>query len=118
MILYDRGEHWFILVFASSDLLRKSIVDSLAAAAVGFLAYVLEAFDLDLAQAVPAIDGSEPFPSFGSETLLDNRIHTVLIVPLSFLLIFRSNQAYGRYWSACPAPPACPVVPARSTAPD
>mmetsp|Transcript_11268 Transcript_11268/g.33384 ORF Transcript_11268/g.33384 Transcript_11268/m.33384 type:complete len:389 (-) Transcript_11268:102-1268(-) len=98
MIYYNYNENWFALIFGSTDLLRKIFLDVLVAGLVGIIAYAVESQAFELADIVGPIGVNGGADLFGSGNFLDDRVHIIIITPLSFLLIFRSNHAYARYW--------------------
>lgn len=88
--------NWLKLVFKlRGSLIPHLFVELVLVAIVGFIAALFEAFHFSLA-TLPVFGPVSK--EFGSDQFLDDKVHTIIIFPLGFLLIFRSNISFARYW--------------------
>lgn len=100
MIVYDPKE-WFMLLFRWRGSVVPAIrIELLLAVGFGFFAYFLAVRGVVLRRAADFLGASLVSLDDPDEEVVDNHIHSMLIFPLGFLLIFRSNNAYARYWCA------------------
>lgn len=105
MINYN-PKNFFTLIFRSwrGSILGNIFLELLLAIGVGFLAYWADHRGVELVKLVDFL-GSDVSDARHVELLekgelLDDEVHSLLILPIGFLLIFRSVIAYSRYWCA------------------
>jgi len=116
MITYE-PRSWFTLLFRwHGSVVPGIFLELIVAIGIGFLAYWMVANGYGIRGGVDFLDSQSDREDASGEIMSDH-VHTMLGVPLGFLLIFRSNSAYGRYWcgrgraAVCPARSlACPTT--------
>ena len=100
MIDYD-SRHWFTLLFRwRGSILPRILPEVIVSIGFSFLAYYAESVNGQLQRLTQFLGSSTqillPTPEEGE--VLDDHIHSIIIYPLAFLLVFRTAHAYSRYW--------------------
>eukprot|EP00756_Hemistasia_phaeocysticola_P054654 Hpha_TRINITY_DN30568_c0_g1::TRINITY_DN30568_c0_g1_i1::g.193572::m.193572/K08994/yneE; putative membrane protein len=81
-VRYDTGSFWRVIFmrWCSGSVLPAVLPHMIVAALLGLAACVIENY------------------YWADNDLMSDHAHKILVVPLSFLLIFRSNISYSRFW--------------------
>jgi len=97
MIDYE-PKAWFTLIFRwYGSVVPGIFIELILTLGLGFLAYWLDSQRIRMRDLVAFIDDPDEEID-GQMEIVDDKVHSLLIIPLGFLLIFRSNNAYARYW--------------------
>ncbi|KAJ1620579.1 Bestrophin, RFP-TM, chloride channel-domain-containing protein [Pavlovales sp. CCMP2436] len=102
MIAYD-SRCWFSLLFRwRGSVVPRIWFELVLSVGFGFLAYYADNAGVELVRLVDFLgyDASDiTLPVLDKGEVLDEEIHSLIMLPIGFLLIFRTFIAYSRFWS-------------------
>jgi len=101
MIAYD-SRCWFSLLFRwRGSVVPRIWFELVLSVGFGFLAYYADNAGVELVRLVDFLgyDASDiTLPVLDKGEVLDEEIHSLIMLPIGFLLIFRTFIAYSRFW--------------------
>lgn len=114
-MIHYAPQKWCSLVFRwRGSVLPHVVWEMLLAGMLGVIAFYLSTVGVQVGDLFSLLGSDITFGGEDSE-VMDDKVHTLLVFPMGFLLVFRTNSAYARYWyvgvrGTTPPPPSAVLM--------